>query len=245
MEDSSLTVIAVEDEKLILKNIVKNIERTNPYFKVIATATDGEEAWKLIQEHQPDVVFTDIRMPVVDGKELLQRIRNKYDFIFCVVVSGYADFTYAKEALKHQVVDYLLKPINQEELSSVLARIEQKFRAEKKNLIGVEKYRKPEDIVNLIVEYIRQNYMHTIDLGEICSELGFSVSYLAKIFTRQKGMPPTKYIKEYRINVAKQLLKNTQMTISEIGGFVGYPDQFHFSKVFKQETGMSPSEYRG
>ncbi len=86
--------------------------------------------------------------------------------------------------------------------------------------------------------------MQTIDLSEISSQFGFSMSYLTKIFTRQMEMPPTKYIREYRINLAKQLLRNQSLSISEVGELVGYPDQFHFSKIFKQVTGKSPSEYR-
>lgn len=238
------TVIVVEDEKLIAKNIIKNIERVGLGFEVIATAPNGEEGWRLIQERQPDVVFTDIRMPVVDGLELIQRIREKYDFISCVMVSGYADFAYAQVAMRYSVVDYLLKPINLEELRSVLIKIEQKLRVERDRLLGSGKYRRTEEIVNLVIEYIHQHYMHVIDLGKLASDFGFSISYLTKIFTNQTGVPPTKYIKEYRIGLAKQLLRNEKLPISEVGASVGYPDQFHFSKIFKQVTGMSPTEYR-
>ncbi|MCU6735368.1 response regulator transcription factor [Diplocloster agilis] len=240
----SFTVIVVEDEKLIMKNIIKNIERANTSFEVVATASNGEEAWELVQEYQPNVVFTDIRMPVMDGLELIQRIRKKYDFIACVVLSGYDDFTYAREAIKNQAVDYLLKPVNLEELTGVLARIEQELLAKQEKLTGYDSYRKPEEIVDLVIEYIHQHYMQTIDLSEISSQFGFSMSYLTKIFTRQMEMPPTKYIREYRINLAKQLLRNQSLSISEVGELVGYPDQFHFSKIFKQVTGKSPSEYR-
>ena len=102
-------------------------------------------------------------------------------------------------------------------------------------------FQKPENIAELVEEYIHKHYMELLELGEIAEKFGFSVSYLTKIFTKFTGKTPSKYIRDYRISLAKQLLRNPNLSISVVGKKVGYPDQFHFSKIFRQATGMSLS----
>ena len=246
MSKAKYSVLVVEDEKLIAKNISKNIERANDRFEVIAIASNGEEALAMIQETLPNVVFTDIQMPLMDGLELAQRIHARYDFIYCVILSGHNDFAYAQEAIHYQVKDYLLKPINLQDLTKVLDRLETQLLASQQKFDPPEgkNFQKPEEIAELVAEYIRQHYMDLLELSEIAARFGFSVSYLTKIFTKQIGKTPSKYIRDYRIDIAKQLLRNPELSISTVGKQVGYPDQFHFSKIFKQATGASPSDYR-
>jgi two-component system, response regulator YesN len=116
-----------DDEPLILRSIKKTIEETNPNFKIIGQATDGHNALKLIQELNPDVIFTDIRMPVIDGLELIKQLREKGNQSTIVLLSGYKEFEYAKEAIRLSVVDYLIKPINPESLKTILEEIHQKW----------------------------------------------------------------------------------------------------------------------
>ncbi|AJH00689.1 two-component system response regulator [Clostridium beijerinckii] len=241
----NFSAIVVEDEKLIAKNIIKNIYRANENFEVIGTASNGKEALELIESFLPNIVLTDICMPVMDGLELSKFIFEKYPFIHCVIISGHSDFSYAKTAIRYGVSDYLLKPINLGELTTTLDTIEKNLLANQNDFkVDEFSYKKPNEIVELVTEYIKNNYHETIDLAALASHFGFSISYLTKIFTKYMNMTPSKFIKEYRINISKQLLWNFSLPISTVGEKVGYPDQFHFSKTFKQITGMSPSDYR-
>ncbi len=246
MSNAKFSVIVVEDEKLIARNISRSIHRVNKHFEVVALATNGEEALSLIDDMLPNVVFTDIRMPVMDGLKLCKKINEEYSYIICVILSGYNEFSYAKEAIHNNVMDYLLKPVNEDELSQILGEIEKKLVASQESfeIDDDPLYQKPDKIVELIEEFIHEHYMDLLDLGEIADKFGFSISYLSKIFAKITGRTPTKYIRDHRINIAKQLLRNPNLSIAVIGRKVGYPDQFHFSKVFKQTTGFSPSEFR-
>lgn len=240
------TIIVVDDEKLIAGNIAKNIPRANDHFEVVATIYNGLEAFNALSELLPDVVFTDIRMPEMDGMELAKKISEKYPFISCVIVSGYNDFEYAKNAIHYNVEDYLLKPINLEELKITLSKIEKKLLAAKINFQQdtIQDQMQPKEIVDLVKEYIHNNYGSQIDLSSMANSFGFSLSWLTKLFIKHVQITPSKYIKEYRMNIAKQLLRDSDMTISMISQQTGFLDQFHFSKTFKQVTGISPSEYR-
>ena len=246
MSKAKYSVLVVEDEKLIARNISRSIERVNDRFEVVATATNGEEALQLVDELLPNVVFTDICMPVMDGLELAKRIHEKYSFISCVILSGHNDFEYAREAIQCSVKEYLLKPINDDELFRILEKMEKHLLTSQETLEvdETDAFQKPEKIAELVAEYIHKHYMDVLELGAIASNFGFSVSYLTKIFTKLTGKTPSKYIRDYRINVAKQLLRNQNLSVAAVGKKVGYPDQFHFSKIFKQATGFNPSEYR-
>ncbi len=246
IDDKFFSVLVVEDEKLIAKNIAKNIELINKNFKVISIESNGEDALNFIRQQTPNVIFTDIQMPVMDGIELIRQISQNFNYIKCIVLSGHDDFAYAKSAIDYGVFAYLLKPINLDELVNILKRLELTllssqdiFSADQKNT----EYNS-EETAALIKKYIEQNYQKTIDLNMIADHFSFSPSYLTKIFVKHTNITPSKYIMNYRINVAKQLLGDHSLTINMIANMVGYTDPFHFSKTFKLVAGISPASYR-
>lgn len=246
MSDRKYRVLVVEDENIIAKNIAKHIETENQNFSVIGIYSNGEDAFNAVKEELPDVVFTDISMPVMTGLELASKIHEYYSHIKCVILTGYADFEYAKEALHYDVEDYLLKPLNKEELAKVLKRLELSLPAitgDVKNSTSDNGY-SPEEIVTLVKEYVQKNYAKELDLNSIADNLGFSSSYLTKVFNKVEDTTPSKYIRNYRMGIAKQLLQNKDMTIAQVAELVGYNDPFHFSKSFKQTFGVSPTEVR-
>lgn len=241
------TVLVVDDESLIAKNIKRSIERENPNFEVIGTCNTGVEAIDFIKENPPQVVFTDIRMPEMDGLELVRNISENYPYITCVIVSGYNDFEYAKSAMECNVQHYMLKPVNRDELSKCLSKIETTIMSKHpglENVVDNGAAPSPEEIVKLIKTYIHENYRSAVDFGEMAKNMGFSQPYLTKIFSKYAGKNPSTYLKEYRINIAKQLLSDRSNSLATISEQIGFADQFHFSKSFKTVTGFSPSEYR-
>ena len=246
MSEKLFSVVVVEDEKLIAKNIAKNIELVNENFKVISIESNGEDALSFIKQHTPNVIFTDIQMPVMDGIELIKQISEYNNYIKCVVLSGHDDFAYAKSSIEYGVFAYLLKPVNLEELSIILKRLELAFLSTHEMFTSTQKlpsYR-ADEIVSLVKKYIESNYQKPIDLYIIADHFSFSSSYLTKIFLKHMNITPSKYILNYRINIAKQLLGDFSLSINMVANMVGYTDPFHFSKSFKQVTGISPASYR-
>ncbi len=247
MSERKFRVIIAEDERLIAKNIAKHIEAENPGFKVCGIFSNGEDALNAIKEQPPDVVFTDISMPVMSGLELAANIHRSLSHIKCVIITGYADFQYAREALHSGVTDYLLKPVDKEELQRVLKELELSLTDIYDGIRsgnGREAPLSPEEIVSLVKEYVKKNYSGDLDLNTIAQSLGFSSSYLTKVFNRVEETTPSKYIRSYRMAIAKQLMNDRGMTLQQVAAAVGYNDPFHFSRSFKQTFGMSPTEYR-
>ena len=124
-----IRVMIVEDEPHAQRRLQRMIERLDDFFRVEATALDGEEALERLKTVRCDVVFTDIRMPIMDGTELMQRVRRQYPEIMLVVLSGYSDFSYVSEAVRSQAVDYLLKPLTEEALVKLLAQLKERYLA--------------------------------------------------------------------------------------------------------------------
>lgn len=128
----AFSVIVAEDEPLIRRNIVKKLAECCPEFEVVCQAADGQEALEAVGELFPDVLITDIRMPVLDGLALIREVYYAFPDVKILIASGFDDFSYAKSALAFGVKDYLLKPIEVAELRKTMARIAVQLEAERK-----------------------------------------------------------------------------------------------------------------
>lgn len=134
-----ISVVIAEDEQLILENIVSKIEKSDEDFNVIGYAQNGEDALNIIKDKMPDILFTDIRMPVMDGLELIRQAKLVHPTIHIVILSGYDDFSYAQQAIKLGVFGYLLKPLRNDSLSETLtdlkAKIYENIRSMERNIL--------------------------------------------------------------------------------------------------------------
>lgn len=120
-----LRIVIVDDEVLIREGLARMISKESSTFCVIGTYPDGKQLLDELPALQVDVVITDIRMPQIDGLELIKRLKAGYPQIRTLLMSGFTEFNYAREAIRSSAVDYLLKPINKEQLFEVLHSLEQ------------------------------------------------------------------------------------------------------------------------
>jgi len=120
-----ITIMIVEDKHPILRNLVKKIESFSPRLQVIGEATDGVTALDMYLRLKPQIVFTDIRMPGMDGLELITEIKRVNPDTLFIIISGYNDFEYAREAMRLGVTEFLLKPVTQSAMNEVLDKVSQ------------------------------------------------------------------------------------------------------------------------
>lgn len=125
------TVLLVDDEQWIVESIKAKGNWEKHWFQIIGERNDGEDAFQFIMSHRPDLVFTDIRMPGMSGLELMEKVRERGCNTEFIVVSGYSDFSYAKQAMHLGAADYLLKAVEEEELEAILVRLRAKLDAAK------------------------------------------------------------------------------------------------------------------
>ncbi|MBA4493825.1 response regulator [Paenactinomyces guangxiensis] len=244
-----IKTLVVEDESLIRRNISRKITELNPNFIVIGEAMNGLDALKIVESETPQLVVTDIQMPMMNGLELAKNIFFAFPHIKIVILSGYHEFEYARRAINYKVEDYLLKPVTDEKLHSLLGKIELKIRGDLDSLANIASSMSdktsPEELVEAVKLFIKENYKKNLTLKEIANELNFTVDYLGKIFRKHTNETPIKYLTRLRINEAKRILStDLDMEIKTVGKIVGYQDPYYFSRVFKTNTGYYPSEYR-
>ncbi len=238
-------ILLADDERYLRQSLERKISELDPSFKVVCEAADGRAALKALSEKDIQVVFTDIRMPEMDGLALAAEISRRYPDMVTIILSGYADFEYAKEAIHYGVFEYLLKPVSQEELSGVLSRTAVRLQ---------ELYELPEEngafgknideATACLEQYIIKNYRDDIDFGALAERFGFTSAYLSKSFTKAYKESPSRYLTRLRMDEAKRLLSATDEPVARVGELCGYPDQFYFSRTFRKEVGENPTEYR-
>ncbi|MCR5283178.1 MAG: response regulator [Lachnospiraceae bacterium] len=127
------TILVVEDEKLIRQGIATMIKRCGTEVGRVLECPDGEKAFEILQKEQVDLVFTDIRMPKLNGIQLVQKMQQLDEVPFVVAISGYDDFDYAVQMLRRGVKEYILKPVEREQIREVVARLDEEISRKKKD----------------------------------------------------------------------------------------------------------------
>lgn len=236
-----LNVYIADDEVWITLGLKKLLEKTGIDTEVIGTANNGLVAKEEIAMFKPDVIFTDIRMPGLSGLDLLQTIPEISPDSKVVIITGFAEFSYAKEAVQHHAFDYLLKPIKEEDLTRVLIAILKERGETEEEVKQSPTYDKT---IDNVVSDIREHYMEDISLTSLAAKYNISMARLSEMIKEHLQLNFSDYIASLRIQRAKELLRDESLSIQEIAEIVGYNDYFYFTKVFKKVEGISPSKYR-
>lgn len=242
-----LKVLVVEDEEMIRKGIVLAVDWAALDCVVVGEASNGETALELAERYQPSLIITDIKMPKMDGIEFLQRLREKGNHAFVIILTAYNSFEYAQSALRLGAVDYLLKPFHDGELEQVVMRLQQRLQDKSPAqfaLLDLKKGDKSRYVLEAM-SYIGENYNNpAITVGTVANHLGISEGYLSHVFKKETDYTLLNYLTRYRIHKAKELLRDCRKKIYEVADLVGYKDVTYFSTIFKKLVGMSPSEYQ-
>jgi YesN/AraC family two-component response regulator len=242
-------VLLVDDEKWVLKGIEMTFKWEKYGFEVIASTTKSAEAWELINKLKPHVVFSDVRMANISGLKLVSMAREeKIDCEF-VIISGYSEFEYAREALKNAVFDYCLKPIKEDEAENVLKALKTfldgKFSKTDKNAHKPEAYRTDNKTFNSMLKYIHQNYNTKLQLGELANMFFMNANYCCFLFKKYFDKSFSQYVIQIRMDETARLIENDKsLSIDQIAQVVGYEDYYYFSKVFKKHFGVTPTQYK-
>ncbi|MGG1398053.1 response regulator [Bacillus salipaludis] len=120
-------LLIVDDEKVVIEGLLSAVDWHEHQIEVVGTAMDGNNAYRLIEENEPNIVMADIRMPGLNGLDLIQKVKDVYPDTAFIIISGYTQFDYAKRAIELEAVDYLTKPIELDEIIAAVKRAIQKY----------------------------------------------------------------------------------------------------------------------
>ena len=254
-----IRILIAEDETPIARELSHLILSIDSSFEIVKHVLNGKEAISFLKREKIDILITDINMPVVDGFSLLSHIKEHHPQVLCVILTGFSEFTYAKKAVSLGVMEYLLKPIDVYELTSLLNKLKEQVNASSEHYeapLPLDAERPPlkkqlsskmdRKILLLKIEkYLRDNFNRPISTKQLGETFGLVPSYLSKLYRDHYGLSPKDFLTELRIERAKTLiLESEHFFVRDVAALVGYDDPLHFSKLFRKATGYSPSEYR-
>ena len=245
-----LKIVVVEDEELVRRGIVLAVDWATLGCVVVGEATNGEDGIKEVERFNPDIIITDVKMPKMDGLEMVRQLRERGNTANIIILTAYSSIAYAQSAIKLGAVDYLLKPFHDGDLEQAVKKIvsdksEDTVEYEPSSCIRKVSQTAKSKYVMQALNFIAQNYGDPeITAGSIANWLNISNSHLNHIFKKETAYTISAYIANYRLHAAMQMLRDCRNRVYEVTEKVGYRDIAYFSSTFKKAVGMSPSEYQ-
>ena len=236
-----LNVLLVDDEIMIREGFKRLFDWEAHGCQVVGEAADGMEALTKIDALHPDIVIMDINIPIMNGLKVIQAARVKHPQMAFVIVSGYDDFSYCQQALRMQITDYLLKPVNYEEFGSCIDNL-------KISLFHQQTAAEPEQqeqrVITGLTRYLQEHLAEDVSLSVLAEEFHLSAQYISQLFKSEIGVNFLAYLTNIRMEQAKKLLLSSSLSVAEVSEQSGYADYRVFTKVFKKNEGITPSQYR-
>lgn len=256
-----IRVVVVEDEWILRAGLIHSIDWASLDCVIAGEAGNGKEGLELILKEKPDIVIADIRMPVMDGLEMIAEALETYRF-WSILLTSYSEFEYAQQAVSLRVSKYLLKPVNESILYETLEQLAGDIRRERlfdKFMQRIQSTGASADDENLQVHMVKnnpdnyyveealneiyENYTRKISVESIAERLEVSSSYLTRKFREITRHSFLDYLNQYRVIKAIQLIGTGKYRFGEVAELTGFTSEKHFYGVFRKYTHMTPSEF--
>lgn len=236
-------VLLCDDEPMILEGFKRLFSWETHGCIVAGEAQNGEQAIRLANILNPDLVIMDINLPVISGLDAVAQMQVHHRYTKFIIVTGYDRFEYCKQALKMQVVDYILKPVDFDEFGQVVEKAltilkEEQEYTELKEEPGEEKS------ISRILKFLDEHLGEELSLGRLSREMNLNSAYISQLFKKETGEGFHAYLSKRRVEMARGYLVKTDLSVAEIAERVGYGDYRVFNRTFKAVLGETPSQYR-
>lgn len=239
------TVMLIDDDYMTLIKLQKIFPWEKYSFKLIYSTINSADAINVMVKLNPDVIFTDISMCDFDGFDVIQHAQKRGLKSLFVIISGYSNFDYAQKAIRHNVVDYMLKPVSEFDGEYILSKLKKIFDEKNPIMAHVPSSKFKISNVNFkrMLEFIDKNYMEQLALADISQMFDLNLSYCCQLFQKYFNCSYSSYITSLKMGKATEMLTSTDMSISDIAAFLHY-DYTYFCKSFKKNVGVTPYSYR-
>ncbi len=249
-----MNVILIDDEEVAVNALKRRVEWRKYGVDEVYVAYSAKQAREIFREKKIDVMFSDIEMPQCNGLELLEWVKSYYPEVECVYITCHPEFEYIKKALQLGSADYILKPIDYDELDQVLSNLTERVRHRHRveaippeimqSAAGKRDEGEKDDVIAAVKRYIRAHIQENIYISDIAGHVFLNEQYLMRTFKKATGVSILEFITNERIWLARELLTNTDRSIKQVADSVGYGNYSYFTKIFKRSTGLTPQAYR-
>lgn len=260
-----IRLLIADDEKLEREALAEMVQRRFEREVVLEVAENGRKAADTAVLWGADLILMDIEMPGMSGLDAARAVLAQRPSCRVIFVTAYSLFQYAHEAVHLGACDYLLKPVDPDELEASVRRAMRQIETERKleELAAAQPQQEqteteeeaedaPEEgensqtalVMAHVRRYLEDNYMFDLSLDSVGEILHISPAYLSAQFKKYQKMNFLDCLTELRINAAKELLADPFRSSAEVASMVGYEDASYFARAFKKRTGMTPTQYR-
>ena len=259
-----IRLLIADDERMEREALADIVMRRFEHEVTVEMAENGRKAADTAVLWEADLILMDIEMPGMNGLDAARAVLEQRPECKVIFITAYSLFQYAHEAVHLGACDYLLKPVDPDELEASIRRAIRQIETERKletlapvqpepepaaAAEGQPEADTPESSQNALVmdhvrRYLEDNYMFDISLDSVGEILHISPAYLSAQFKKYQKMNFLDCLTELRINAAKELLADPFRSAAEVASMVGYEDASYFARAFKKRTGMTPTQYR-
>ncbi len=232
-------LMIVDDEPLVRALIRASLDWKGLGVEIVDEAGSGEEALARIGQSKPDILLLDICMPGMSGVELAEAVLSIAPSIRIVVISGHDTFQYVQQCLRLGVQDYLLKPVNEEQLEAAIRAILKRVSPE--TLVCAQSRKAVQDVLAYLYRHFREPGLTLQNLAE---SLYLNPCYVSRAFHEDTGETFVEALTRLRMEEAARLMRETALCGYEVGEQVGIPDAKYFGACFKKFSGRTLQEYR-
>ncbi len=245
-----ISILLVDDEFIAREDIKSLLDYSELGFYFVGEASNGKDGCELYRQTHADLIITDIKMPVMTGLEMIDALSEEDEAPEFILLTAYEDFGYARQAMKLEVRNYILKhEVDSESLKGILLSAKERITDKKQRTryLGKAHTNAKRSITNphiiKAIRYIDNNYARDITLKSVAAYLNINEVYAGQLFKKELNVSFKQYLAELRVDKAKALLNDDRYKIYEISEMVGYQTVQYFCNTFKKLTGMNPSEY--
>lgn len=236
--------MVIADDELMIRRGLMSIPWADYDVQVVGVAADGEEALSLLKSECPEILLTDIRMPGIDGLKLLEAAKAENPEIQTILLTGYEDFNYAREAVRLGAIEYILKPSDPDEIIASVNKAKRNLEHYGKNASPAKSSVIRNKVIATLFSYMEKHYSQEITLFTAAEYVHMNHIYISRLFKKEIGKTFLEVLTTLRMKKACELLADNDNRIYEIADKVGISDSGYFSQVFKKFYDMTPSEYR-
>mgnify|MGYP002649222336 CR=1 FL=1 len=254
-----MNVLAVDDQINVLNGLMVGVQWKKLGIDQVYKAGNAAEAKRILRACTVDILLSDIEMPGESGLEFISSVREKADLddenIECIILTCYPDYKFMRKAMQIRCSDYLIKPLDTEEMTEVLKKaiekIKKKFQKDEKERAFFQDETKAtlsdgqQNIIEQkVIPYIREHFSESLTVTEIAADAALNPQYMMRLFKKKTGISVLEFVTNCRMKMAKELLKNTDWNNEIVSDKLGYASSGYFIKLFKKTFGMTPREFR-
>jgi YesN/AraC family two-component response regulator len=236
-------LIIIDDEYEIRIGLANYFPWEKIDFTVVGNFDSALKALEFMKNNQVDAVLCDIKMPRMNGLEFAKKLYEEKSGVEVVLLSGYKEFDFLKEAMDCKVFDYLLKPVTHDRIQKTFTALHDELDKKNSSKNAEKSSGEIEGIISVIKAYIDKNYA-TTSLEDTAAYIHMNPNYLSSFFKQKTGENYSDYLIRLKMRKAIDLMNNHELKTYHISEMVGYNNPNNFTRAFKKLFGKAPKDYR-